>query len=173
MIDAETLRLLVERDVEAISDVRVRDHVRTLLVEPSPVLRDWDYGEPGEQHLCWTVMEDRGRSDTAIAYCEQGFGPDRPWGLVWSGDDGAGKGSIGMDSGWFSSLEEAVYDSVTSVLPIWKLYKREDGRDVRLSEELSWDEAWRQCDALREADPASRYMVSHTARDDYGRPIAD
>ena len=48
-------------------------------------------------------------SDTGIAYCEQGFGPSDPWGLVFLSGDHMG---IGMDSGWFSTLESAMRESM-------------------------------------------------------------
>lgn len=164
MIDAKRLSGLVERELEAIADPRVRDRVRSLLVEPRPILRDWDYGEPGQQYVCWNVVEDLARSKVAIAYCEQGFGPANPWGLVWTGDDG-GEGAIGMDSAWFLTLEEAVHDSVASALPIWRLY----GQDGALSEEMDWDAAWKACEARRVADPDGLYGVD---RDRKG-PLAD
>ncbi|PLR27523.1 hypothetical protein SGCZBJ_07455 [Caulobacter zeae] len=160
MIDAKSLSGLVERELEAIADARVRDHVRSLLVEPRPILRDWDYGEPGQQYVCWTIVEDLARSRVAIAYCEQGFGPANPWGLVWTRDDGGGEGSIGMDSAWFFTLEEAVYESVASALPIWRFY----GRDGALSEEMDWEAAWKACATLRAADPDGLYGVDRACK---------
>ena len=54
-IDAETLKALVERELEHLSDARVLAHIRTMLAEPEVVFRAWDYGKPGDKYLCWTV----------------------------------------------------------------------------------------------------------------------
>jgi hypothetical protein len=48
-------------------------------------------------------------SNTGIAYSPQGFGPSDPWGLVSLSGDHMG---IGMDSGWFPTLESAMRDSM-------------------------------------------------------------
>jgi len=61
--------------------------------------------------VCWTVLEHQ-PSGTGIAYCEEGFGPDFPWGLVFLSGPHM---SMGMDSAWFASLEDAVRKS-----PAWQ-----------------------------------------------------
>ena len=43
-------------------------------------------------------------SNTGIAYCAQGFGPTDPWGLLFLAGP---QKSMGMDSGWFITLEHA------------------------------------------------------------------
>ena len=75
---------------------------------PYPVERDWDYGNSGERFVCWTVLE-HPDSNTGIAYCAQGFGPKHPWGLVFLSGPYM---SIGMDSGWYASLEDAMRESM-------------------------------------------------------------
>jgi len=90
-----------------IRDVDVEMRIRSLLVCPHPVERDWDYGRPGETYTCWTVIE-HPQSNTGVAYCERGFGPRRPWGLVFLSGPHMG---MGQDSNWFASLEEAVKES--------------------------------------------------------------
>ena len=55
----------------------------------------WEYGKPGEQYPCWTVLKHDG-SETGICYCDFGFGWRSHWGLVWLGDEQ--KGSMGMDT---------------------------------------------------------------------------
>jgi hypothetical protein len=81
--------------------------IRQLLVTPYVVDRHWDYGYPGEKYPCWTVLE-HPPSNTGIAYCELGFGPSFPWGLVFLFGEHMG---IGMDFGWLASLEDAMRDS--------------------------------------------------------------
>ncbi|MBX7104593.1 MAG: hypothetical protein K1X57_10965 [Gemmataceae bacterium] len=99
---------LVERELAAISDPTVRDLIQWLRVDPSPVVRDWDYGAPGERYVCWTVLEHR-PSNTGVAYCAAGFGPAHPWGLVFLSGPHM---NIGMDSGWFATLEGAVREGL-------------------------------------------------------------
>jgi hypothetical protein len=99
---------LVTQQLSSISDEKLTNRIRELLVTPYPVDRAWDYGSPGEQFTCWTVLEHR-PSNTGIAYCSEGFGPSYPWGLVFLSGQHM---SIGMDSAWFMSLEDAMRDSM-------------------------------------------------------------
>jgi hypothetical protein len=97
---------LVEREIESVTDRRVVDQIRALLVTPNPVERLWDWGAPS-QRFTWTVLE-HPESNTGIAFCSEGFGPRCPWGLVSLSGPHM---SIGMDSSWFVSLEGAFRDS--------------------------------------------------------------
>ena len=99
---------LVNGQLTQIRDQELLARIRELLVPPYPVVRAWDYGDPGEAYTCWTVLEHPG-SNTGVGYCPQGFGPRHPWGLVSLTGPHM---SLGMDSGWFKSLEEAVRDSM-------------------------------------------------------------
>jgi hypothetical protein len=78
--------------------------IKPFLVEPRCEVRPWSYGP--EQHACWIVLEHQS-SGTAIAYCETGFGPTAPWGLLWIYEPQ----NIGQDSSWFPTLWEAFEDS--------------------------------------------------------------
>jgi hypothetical protein len=108
MLDKLTVTTLVVEQLSRIGDSLLAARIQELLVEPNPVSRAWHYGAPREKFICWTVLEHR-PSNTGIAYCEQGFGPTYPWGLVFLSGLYT---SIGMDSAWFSSLEEAFRDSM-------------------------------------------------------------
>jgi hypothetical protein len=107
-MNAKEISELVHVELQRITDERLQARIRELLVTPYPVERDWDYGAPGEQFTCWTVLEHR-VSNTGIAFCAQGFGPSYPWGLVFLSGPHM---NIGMDSGWFISLEQAMRDSM-------------------------------------------------------------
>ncbi len=48
-------------------------------------------------------------SNTGIAYCEFGFGPRNPWGLVF-----LSRGSIGMDSAWYESFWASYFESMAA-----------------------------------------------------------
>ena len=161
-IDAAALKVLIERELERVSDDRIVAFIRRLLVEPDPVPRDWDYGEPGQQFVCWTVLDDSAGSDTGIAYCDQGFGPRCPWGLVSiSKGRGAPGGSIGMDSGWLPTFLDAFFESMAATeLPHWRVFQRApDGSLSALTGEIGWTAAWEQCKALSAENPTGRYDV--------------
>jgi hypothetical protein len=108
MLTSQMVSSLVNVEIARINDAALLARIRELLVTPYPVEREWDYGNPGEHYSCWTVLE-HPSSNTGIAYCRQGFGPSDPWGLVSLSGDYTG---IGMDSGWFPTLESAMRDSM-------------------------------------------------------------
>jgi hypothetical protein len=165
-ITASKIRALVESELSGMSDQRVLRHIRSLLVDPAVVMREWDYGAVGESYPCWAVL-DHVKSNTGIAYCESGFGPRSPWGLVTL--SGSSHMSMGMDSGWFGSLLEAYFDSMAAAeLPIWRVFKREGSvfPGIPLTGESDWDSTWEQLYRLRESDPSGRYDCSQSV---YGR----
>jgi hypothetical protein len=106
-IDSESVERLVFEEIRRASTSQRASLMKKLLVPPRCELRPWSYGAPGEMLPCWIVAEHRS-SNTAVAYCDRGFGPRAPWGLLSM--DGAHM-NMGQDSGWFASLEEAVMDS--------------------------------------------------------------
>jgi len=160
-ISVETLKNLIEDEVASVSDSRVIAHIRGVLVEPHIVLHDWDYGEPGQQYPCWMVLED---PDTGakIAYCEYGFGPSCPWGLV--GPDSRPRPSIGMDCGWYTRFLDAYFESFAPTeLPIWRVFRREPDRtQTPITDEGSWNATWARVYELRSNDPANAYVCHHS-----------
>ncbi len=104
----ELVTKIVENQLDKTADRVLVGKIRTLLVTPYRIDRDWDYGDPGTVYPCWTVLEHR-PSNTGIAYCEQGFGPSFPWGLVWLSGEHM---NIGMDSSWYETLEYAFVESM-------------------------------------------------------------
>ncbi|KIQ34620.1 hypothetical protein RT97_07530 [Variovorax paradoxus] len=162
-ISPALIRQLVETELSRIPDARVQTHIRSLLVEPVEIMREWDYGTPGEAYPCWTVLNHEA-SNTGIAYCESGFGPQAPWGLVVL--SGANDMSIGMDSGWFFSLAEAYFESSAATdLSIWRVF-RQKGEETypgtALTPESDWASTWEEIYRLRAADPAARYHCGHS-----------
>lgn len=147
-IAPETIKAAIRDELASVSDLRVREHIERLLVEPRPEMRAWDYGAPGESFLCWMVFEDRG---TGIAYCEQGFGPQNPWGLVFLNG-----GSIGMDAGWYPRFLYAVVEGALDDLPIWRVFKTLGTVRQPITPQGGWDETWANVMALRKSDPGSR-----------------
>jgi hypothetical protein len=159
-IDAHTLTRMIDAELSLLTDSRVVAHVRTLLVEPTILMRHWEYGRKGERYPCWTVLR-HPASSTDIAYCEQGFGPSSPWGLVFS-DTEAEHASIGMDCGWYKTFLQAYLESFAAAdLPIWRVFKREGtAAGHPITDEGEWDATWEKVMALRESDPANQYDCS-------------
>lgn len=161
-ITAAQLLKMVEAELVVLKDARVVSHARTLLVSPNPVIRGWDYGADDEAYPCWSVLEHKA-SKTGIAYCENGFGPRNPWGLVSLA--GTEHMSMGMDSGWFPSFLEAYFDSsAASDLPVWRVFQQlEDEYSGRpLSAESSWDSTWAEVEHLRALNPNNRYYCGQS-----------
>jgi len=107
MENAKAIKALVERELAGIRDASLVQTIRALLVTPYPVERAWDYGTADERFTCWTVLEHK-PSNTGIAFCSRGFGPSDPWGIVFLSGP---RMSIGMDSAWFASFEDAIRES--------------------------------------------------------------
>jgi hypothetical protein len=81
------------------------------------------------------VLRDE-HSGGEVAYCEYGFGPDCPWGLVSSRGE-AEYQSMGMDSGWFKTFLDAFFESMACVeLPIWRAFRVElDGKRTPVTDQ--------------------------------------
>jgi len=115
-------------------------------------MRAWDYGEPDEVYPCWLLLAEKS-SNTGIAYCEFGFGPTRPWGLLFL----EGKYmSMGMDSGWFDRFLDAYFESMSATnLPIWRVFEQ-NGSDFPgkpISVEGTWEATWDVVMRLRSERP--------------------
>ncbi|MBV9569655.1 MAG: hypothetical protein JO056_00235 [Alphaproteobacteria bacterium] len=157
-VDAKSLNAKVDQELEQLSDNRVVSHILALRSEPAITIRRWDYGREDEQYPCWTVLR-HPASNTGIAYCERGFGPRSPWGLIiLDGDEG--DMSIGMDCSWYKRFLHAFFESWAATdLSIWRVFKTESaaGESHAISGEGDWDVTWSKVMALRESHPANRY----------------
>jgi hypothetical protein len=107
MISREQLIEILEQELAAIEDVQARQQIATVLVDPALMQCGWDYGPPGQAFPCWKVGHDPEGRSVGIVYCESGFGPRSPWGLVWLHE---AIPSMGQDSGWFQTFREAAGD---------------------------------------------------------------
>jgi len=157
-VDPQALRGMIESELARLSDSRVISFVKSLLVEPEITLRRWNYGREGEKYPCWSILR-HPASNTGIAYCEHGFGPRSPWGLVFLEGDEAYT-SIGMDCSWYTTFLQAFFESQAATdLPIWRVFKTDPAtREMRaISDEGAWDATWALVKSLRESDPASHY----------------
>jgi len=95
------MKALITAQLERIPDADCRDHLARLLVEPTFISLAWEYGALGATRLCCVVarLED---GERAVVYCEDGFGPQEPWGAVLLGE-----ASMGDDDQWHGSLHDA------------------------------------------------------------------
>lgn len=161
-VTAEKLERLIYEALSLVSEPRVVEHIRTLLIEPTMRMRRWDYGEPDTYYECWDVLEESG--GLGIAYSERGFGPACPWGLVRvTGTDG--ELSIGMDCAWYPSFMEAYFESAASEVPIWRVFKQHQGQDypgTPIGPESDWDTTWKVVNRLRQLNDGARYNHHHS-----------
>ena len=161
-ISAPRLIEIVTAELGQLSDPRVLAHVRALLVPPIPVIRGWDYGTADEAYPCWSVLEHT-KSNTGISYCESGFGPKSPWGLVVL--SGTEHMSMSMDSSWFPRFLDAYFESMAaSELPIWRVFQQieDDYPGQPLSAEGAWESTWAEVERLRALDPESRFHCAQS-----------
>ena len=112
MLNKADIETLVQAELSRMDGTLVAE-VRSLLVAPHVEERPWDYGAEGKTYPCWIVLA-HPPSNTAIAYCTEGFGPGYPWGLLFLRGQHP---NMGMDSGWFLSLEDAFRESMACDLP--------------------------------------------------------
>jgi hypothetical protein len=98
---------LVAEQIARISQKDLAGTIRSLLVSPRLEQRPWDYGAPDQTYPCWIVAEHK-PSNTAFAFCESGFGPKCPWGVIFISGPHP---SIGADYSWYTTLEDAVRES--------------------------------------------------------------
>jgi hypothetical protein len=152
------IRAFIETELSALEDPRVVSHIQSLIAEPEAVSLAWDYGEPGQTYPGWLVLK-HAKTGSGIAYCEFGFGPRCPWGLVGLSDM-----AIGMDSGWFESFIEPYFEAPAVDLPIWRVFKQEADSypGIALTEESDWDSTWKEVYRRRAAEPTSRYVCFHS-----------
>ncbi len=106
-IDQAQLTRLIQGELAQIKDDQLHAQVSDALIEPVLMQCEWDYGSPGERYPCWKVLEEPNSGPVGIVYCEHGFGPRCPWGLVWLSE---AVPAMGQDSGWFPTFREAVAD---------------------------------------------------------------
>jgi hypothetical protein len=113
LLDSSEIDRLVKSELARMDDERLRAAILALLVPPRREDRAWNYGPVGATFPCWIVLEHL-PSNTGIAYCEQGFGPGDPWGLLFL----TGRRlSMGMESQWFVTLEDAFRQSMACDIP--------------------------------------------------------
>ena len=103
MISLSEIEARVSRELSIIEDTARREALRSLLCPPRIEVRDWDYGREGERYAYWVVAESV-EHGILFAHCEEGFGPEFPWGFL---PMGAEFSSLGMDAQWCWYLEEA------------------------------------------------------------------
>lgn len=100
---AAAIEDLVLREIARIKQPELVALAQSLRVPPRVEERPWDYGQDGQTYPCWIAFAHQ-PSNTAVAYCAEGFGPTYPWGLLFLSEPS----SMGMDSQWFASVEDAL-----------------------------------------------------------------
>jgi hypothetical protein len=100
---AGTIEALVVHELKRIEQPELVALAQSLRVPPRLEHRPWDYGHDGQTYPCWVTFAQQS-SNTAVVFCMEGFGPAYPWGLLFLTEPR----SMGMDSQWFASLEDAL-----------------------------------------------------------------
>jgi hypothetical protein len=108
---ASTMKAIVAAELERASDADCRDRLANVLVEPSFLPLSWEYGALGATRLCCVVAR-LGDGDRALVYCEDGFGPQEPWGAV-----SLAEASMGGDDQWYGSLYDAAIGAGLCMVP--------------------------------------------------------
>jgi len=111
MIGSDEVKALVARQAAVVADATRREALRGILLPvPRREERDWEYGEAGERFPYWVVAESPARG-IILVYCEQGFGPESPWGFLFVDAPTEAERTLGMDSQWHRNLEGAFVHS--------------------------------------------------------------
>jgi hypothetical protein len=110
-LDRNAVTDLVERELAAAHDPVALAIIRQFRVEPYPVELGWNYGSPDQRYVCWVVLDGLPwNSNVGVVYCNEGFGPIRPWGLVFLRGPHP---SMGQADNWYPTLEDFVHDNWT------------------------------------------------------------
>lgn len=161
MTSAAEIAAALDEDLTNLRDPRVRAGIQAFrLAAPAPIRLAWDYGKPGETFDGWLVFDDP-EHRKGIAYCDQGFGPKNPWGIIITGETCP---SMGMDCGWFRRFIDAYMDSFSAAdLPIWRVVRwtSSDRSREPITGELAWEEAWEMVYRLRAEEPSYFYSCEH------------
>jgi hypothetical protein len=160
-IKADTLNKLIEAELQHVLDVRVVVHIRGLFVEPYPILRNWDYGAPGEQFPCWVVL-----ADLKSSYCvlRRRLRPAQSKGTYIAAQQRTLIYVNGYGLRLVSTLMDAYFESSAATeLPIWRVFKiNASGAREPLTNEDTWGATWKHIDQYRKADTESRYDCGHS-----------
>lgn len=104
-MDKTQLLKLIKDELGKIDNSDRRESLSNILIDPYLEDREWDYSETKQTFPCWIVASPN--ESILFAFCEKGFGPDCPWGLLSS----ASQGSMGPDSCWYSYLDDLYIQS--------------------------------------------------------------
>jgi hypothetical protein len=101
MPNALEIKNLIAEELARIKEPARRSQLERFLTDPRERSMRWDYGKDGESFDCWQFGESSS-DELILVYCDRGFGPTFPWGWLFDDEE-----SLGMDSQWHSSLEDA------------------------------------------------------------------
>ena len=97
---------MVASELTGIADPRLANALKRFVVSPPRMeMRTWEWSRPAMEFPTWVAAESADY-DYGLVYSDNGFGPDRPWGLVFSSHD-----SFGADYCWYPRLIEAFLES--------------------------------------------------------------
>lgn len=109
VIGRDEIVALTARELALIEDPARCSALAAILVEPRVEEREWLYSRDPVRYPYWVVAESV-EQKILLVYCEQGFGPSFPWGVLYTGDHPMDQ-TLGMDAQWNWYLEEAFWRS--------------------------------------------------------------
>lgn len=153
------LNILIEQQLTIIHDPRVIDHIRRHMAEPECVLREWVDGDEGQTYETWTIFK-HPESNSAIAWCGQGYGPVMPW-VVVDLTGTSGDMMLGQDYMWRFTLAEAWFSSPASAdVAVWRVFtgRSPDSDDFHpVTPEATWRETLQALEVLQRRNPGVAY----------------
>ena len=102
---ADEVRVVVEREVQKITDASILQGMKTFLITPRVEMRIWDWEKTPTDYPVWIVAESS-RYDYGIAFSDYGFAREHQWGLVFLSHS-----NFEADYCWYSTMEDAYKDS--------------------------------------------------------------
>ena len=101
----EEVSSIVAQQMSSIQNTEIVDALRSFLVPPRLEMRVWDWTKERLEFPTFVVAESQ-RYNYGIVFSDNGFGPDSPWGLVFSSAR-----NFDADYCWYATLEEAFLES--------------------------------------------------------------
>ena len=99
MKNTENIQSKFKQALESVNDSDLKEFAIKAQIQPFWRDLDWDYGDDETFATCFLLHY----CDLYIIGCEQGHGPEKPWGVIE-----AGATTLGPDSLWHKNLEDAI-----------------------------------------------------------------
>jgi len=103
----EEFEVLMSSEISKVNQTEMLELIKSIKGQVRSETRIWNYGIENQEFTCWVAFEHLA-TKTSIVYCNKGFGPNYPWGLLSTNTP---NNDMGIDSQWYISLEDAIRNS--------------------------------------------------------------